>query len=333
MATRSTLALLGLALLGADALAISRPVVPRPRLRAHLRMQEEGETRVGVSGLAPPGGESQEQYVGVPPPGGEEMEAPPIAKSGFPVKQAFISFTFVATFAATAWQSNRMYKRRQKALIADFADTMLFHLGDEREMATAVSSFRKKLGPGQYLGPMFVSFAQGLASAVPVGVKSVEEMKRTVRLMNVPEKQLGALLAEAADGLQEQPSVLGKLCFVAERATPAAASAAKLRTKFPTWDEETVGIMQRAMVDDLYRKEIEKGEAPDGAWMQAVGLSEGDAARIRDDVQSEAAAKEAKAAEEAAEAERALRLEAAIKAASENKKIETIDDPDDPPGE
>ena len=47
----------------------------------------------------------------------------------------------------------------------------------------------------------------------------------------------------------------------------------------------------------------------------------------------EAAAKEAKAAEEAAEAERALRLEAAIKAASENKKIETIDDPDDPPGE
>ena len=59
--------------------------------------------------------------------------------------------------------------------------------------------------------------------------------------------------------------------------------------------------MQRAMVDDLYRKEIEKGEAPDGAWMQAVGLSEGDAARIRDDVQAEAAAKEAKAAEEAAE--------------------------------
>ena len=111
------------------------------------------------------------------------------------------------------------------------------------------------------------------------------------------------------------------------------ASAAKLRTKFPTWDEETVGIMQRAMVDDLYRKEIEKGEAPDGAWMQAVGLSEGDAARIRDDVQAEAAAKEAKAAEEAAEAERARRLEAAIKAASENKKIETIDDPDDPPGE
>ena len=170
--SRSSL-VLGLALgLGlADALAISRPVVPRPRLRTHLRMQEgEGETRVGVSGLAPPGGESQEQYVGVPPPGGEEMEAPPIAKSGFPVKQAFISFTFVATFAATAWQSIRMYKRRQKALIADFADTMLFHLGDEREMATAVSSFRKKLGPGQYLGPMFVSFAQGLASAVPAGV-------------------------------------------------------------------------------------------------------------------------------------------------------------------
>ena len=34
--------------------------------------------------------------------------------------------------------------------------------------------------------------------------------------------------------------MLGKLVFVAERAVPAAATAAQLRSKFPTWSPETV---------------------------------------------------------------------------------------------
>ena len=44
----------------------------------------------------------------------------------------------------------------------------------------------------------------------------------------------------AMDGLQSQPSTLGKLVFVAERAVPQAAEAAQLRSKFPTWSPETV---------------------------------------------------------------------------------------------
>ena len=36
--------------------------------------------------------------------------------------------------------------------------------------------------------------------------------------------------------------MLGKLVFVAERAVPAAATAAQLRSKFPTWSPETVWL-------------------------------------------------------------------------------------------
>ena len=84
MSTSPSLLVLSALALGADALAISRPVVPRPRLRAHPLMQEEGETRVGVSGLAPPGGESQEQYVGVPPPGARRWRRRRLQNPGFP---------------------------------------------------------------------------------------------------------------------------------------------------------------------------------------------------------------------------------------------------------
>ena len=45
---------------------------------------------------------------------------------------------------------------------------------------------------------------------------------------------------------QGKPSVLSKLVFTAERACPEAAAAAKLRSRFPNWTEETVSTLQQA---------------------------------------------------------------------------------------
>ncbi len=45
---------------------------------------------------------------------------------------------------------------------------------------------------------------------------------------------------------QGKPSVLSKLVFTAERACPEAAAAAKLRSRFPNWTEETVNTLQQA---------------------------------------------------------------------------------------
>ena len=40
---------------------------------------------------------------------------------------------------------------------------MLFHLGDEREMATSIKEFRQQLGPGSFRSPMFLAFLKQLA--------------------------------------------------------------------------------------------------------------------------------------------------------------------------
>ena len=110
---------------------------------------------------------------------------------------------------------------------------MVFHLGDEREMAAALRAFRQQLGPGRYSGKMFSAFLKSFAVSCPIGVTSVQNLKAATALFNLPDATCAQLLEAAATDLERQPSVLGKLTFLAERAMPTAASMAKLRTKFP----------------------------------------------------------------------------------------------------
>ena len=108
----------------------------------------EGERRVAVSGLTPDGEQAQQQqYVGVPPASAQPKAPSMMSKARTP----FMGLTLVATAAVAAWQSNRMYVSRQSALIDEFAATMVFYLGDEREMAAALSSFRKQVSTQSYL--------------------------------------------------------------------------------------------------------------------------------------------------------------------------------------
>jgi len=230
----------------------------------------------------------------------------------------FLGVTFMATACVAGWQSNRMYKVRQQALLEEFAATMMYHLGDEREMASAVKEFRGKLGPGNFKGPMFVSFVKALAVETQVGVTPIRELKRVVAQMQLTQSAVAQLLGEAFDALKKQPSVLGKLVFVAERSVPAAAQSAQLRTKFPTWSEETVSTLQRAMLENLYRDMVEApGYADDAETLAILGLTSAEATRLKEEVEEKKlAAAEAEQAE-VDERRRADQLQAAIERASE----------------
>ena len=87
---------------------------------------------------------------------------------------------------------------------------------------------------------MFVAFLKQMAMDRPADVQTILDLKRAVALMQMTPATLVQALPLAMDGLQSQPSTLGKLVFVAERAVPQAAEAAQLRSKFPTWSPETV---------------------------------------------------------------------------------------------
>lgn len=289
--------------------------------------------RVAVSGLTPTDGAQQQQYAGVPPPGSQQAPPSFLQKA----KAPFMGFTLLASLGIAGWQSNRMYKRRQDTLLEEFAATMVFRLGDEREMKATLNSFRSQLGPGRYTTSMVRAFLKNLGTNVPIGAQSVRNLQSAMAMFKLTDAAAAKLLEEVAEELGRQPSVLGKLVFLAERAMPMPASMAKLRTKFPNWSFDTVTALQRAMLETHYRELIEAGKPPDGADLQTLGLSEEDAQRLQQEVQAANEAAERAAEEKAAEERKAAQLQRALELASQDKKMNTRttaprDEPSDEPG-
>ena len=173
---------------------------------------------------------------------------------------------------------------------------------------------------------MYTAFMTVAATNLPIGVKSVQNLKAASALFGLTDAATAQLLEKVAGDLDRQPSVLGKLCFLAERAMPTPASMAKLRTKFPNWSFDTVTALQRAMLENLYRdlcEDLPPGSTPDATTLDVLGLSEADARRLMTEVQER---KEAEATAEAAKAEEELRqakLQKALEEASQSKTMRT----------
>ena len=89
------------------------------------------------------------------------------------------------------------------------------------------------------------------ASARDANSPMRHDAQTVLGIMKLNTAKTAALLEEAASSLQGKPSVLSKLVFTAERACPDAAAAAKLRSRFPNWTEETVDTLQQARDCDV----------------------------------------------------------------------------------
>jgi len=201
---------------------------------------------------------------------------------------------------------------------------MVYHLNDAQETSTAIKQFRKQLGPGSFKVPMFQAFVVALSTDVPIGVNAIDSLKQAAQLMKVPDAAAATALEGAAAALESQPSVMGKLTFIAERALPMAAAQAKLRSRFPNWGLDTVTALQRAMLENLYRDTYcDGGEIADGATLELLGLSEADAGRLTQEVLEKKEEAALAAAEKEEEEKRARQLQDALVAASELKQMKT----------
>ena len=301
----------------ADAISAAAPVARGSDLVA----ANDGR-RVAVSGLTPDASSSTEQQAA--PAAGVAQPAPaPAPTPSFmqKAKAPFLGVTVAALAGVTVWQSKIKLARRQQALLDEFAATMVFHMGDAREMEETLKDFRKQLGPGRFTSKMYVAFLKAAATSVPLGVAGVQNLKAATTIFKLSDDASASLLEAAADDLSSQPSVLGKLTFLAERAMPTAAAAAKLRTKFPNWSFETVTALQRAMLETLYRDLSSDGNSLDAASLAVLGLSAADAARIDAEVAEEKAEAERIAEEKRLEEERAAKLEEALMRAASGEEI------------
>jgi len=245
------------------------------------------------------------------------------------VKSSLITVTFLAGIAVSAWQSKRLYKKRQADIINDFAATMVARVGDDddRELLAAIQNFRKQLGPGRYSRTMFVAFLKALA-VVKLKVQSIHTVKTAARMMKLSAdasilKEVGVDLAE------NQPSALQKLIFITDRAMPTAASSAKLRTTLDSkiFSAETVDALQGVMLEKLMTEMIEKDpDTMDRTNLQLLGISTTEANRVRDNIKQKRADEEAAELAEQQQRQRIIDIEAEIKRSElENMQAEQSD--------
>jgi hypothetical protein len=229
-----------------------------------------------------------------------------------------VAVALIVTTALTAFQAKRLYERKVESLIADFAASMIEYLGDDAEMMSAFSTYKRKLGPGPSRLKMFTKFLVSLVNDKALSVFAIQQLKKTVSLMKLTEPMVTEALVAAAAEMEKKPAMLGKLTFLSERAMPEAARKAELRSRFPKWGEDTVATLQQAMLENLYKDmchPLEEGAPlpPGGDLLQ---LSEFDCARLMSETQE--AKKEAirLAEEQAKEAKKKALLNEAIRNAS-----------------
>ena len=220
--------------------------------------------RVAVSGLTPDASSSTEQAA--PATACAAAPAPaPTPSFMQKAKAPFMGFTVAAIAGVTVWQSKIKLARRQQALLDEFAATMVFHMGDAREMEETLKDFRKQLGPGRFTSKMYVAFLKAAATSVPLGVAGVQNLKAATTIFKLSDDASASLLEAAADDLSSQPSVLGKLTFLAERAMPRRL---QLRSCAPNsnWSFERAAL-QHAMLETLYRVSSDGNSLDAASWL------------------------------------------------------------------
>lgn len=251
--------------------------------------------------------QKQESVVGVPPQG----STPGPLSVAQRVRTPFIGLTVMAAVAVAGIQSKRLYNKKVERLLAEFAATMIAYLGDDRAMLSAFRSFRQQLGPGSFRVKMFTNFLVALVTEKPIGVATIQQLKKTVDVMALKEEAVAEGLSAAVAGLKSKPTMLGKLTFLAERAMPVAARQANLRAQFPNWKPETVSALQQAMLENLYREMCQS--LPEGAPPPAGGdvlmLAASDCARLMKESQEKKKEALRIAAEDEAEKSRRSLLE------------------------
>ena len=288
-----TITLLVLAAGAADALllsggAASSRTLSHPRMSAadnqpaparKVKVELLAQRRAAVSGMSP-GEEASisEQYTSV-----EEVK-----DVGFvgKAKTPLTVITVAATLSMVGLQTNKMYQRRQAQLLAEWTATAMVCLGDASALKSSMREFRTQLGPGPYRGKMFVEALAALSKEKPVGVETVIQLKNLVEVMSIKNSELPQLLITTSSRLQKAPSVLNKLVFFAERAVPAAAASAEIRTRFPKWSAETVGCLQEAMLESYYKELCEglpAGAAPPAGY-DVLGMSQAQATQMLQEV-------------------------------------------------
>lgn len=236
-----------------------------------------------------------------------------------PQRVGFWSFLpYVAAssvFIAIAWLARKRFIARQKELVEEYGDVVVMYGNTPDAKREITSEYKRKLGPGILRGSMFASYLRSLVTEKTVVPSTMQDVAIIKVLLRLSDQKAVAMINSLATSLQDTPSLLGKLLFIAERIVPPDhVKKLSLVPLFP-YSPSTVADLQRNMLERCYREyvnqEIELNNAvePPMAAATALRLDASDAKTLFDGVvltrikekAQEAAELAAAEAEEAAE--------------------------------
>eukprot|EP00188_Purpureofilum_apyrenoidigerum_P001922 Plantae.Rhodophyta-Purpureofilum_apyrenoidigerum.ctg21121.p1 GENE.Plantae.Rhodophyta-Purpureofilum_apyrenoidigerum.ctg21121~~Plantae.Rhodophyta-Purpureofilum_apyrenoidigerum.ctg21121.p1 ORF type:complete len:395 (-),score=74.22 Plantae.Rhodophyta-Purpureofilum_apyrenoidigerum.ctg21121:7-1191(-) len=195
---------------------------------------------------------------------GEMMDGPPP-----PRILGFWDFVPIVALLAAAgglgFLGVKRFNQRQKDLVVHYGEDMALYGNTSDNMREITRTFKKKLGPGVLRPQMFQSYVRELFTTGSLSAVTIENVAHAKNLLKVSDGKAVELFNQLGLEVRSQPSVLGKILFVAERILPARALEKLEVKKMFRYGSATVDDLQKSILDRVYREACEKALDEDDA--------------------------------------------------------------------
>lgn len=191
---------------------------------------------------------------------------------------------------AGAWLAKKRFVARQEDLVDEFGQVVVLYGNTHDAKREITSEYKRKLGPGILRGAMFSSYLRTLVTEKTVVPSTIQDVSIVKALLKISDAKAVKMINSLAATMQDAPSLLGKLLFIAERiVTPECVQRLSLVPLFP-YSATTVADLQRNMLERCYREfvheqiEVNDLEEPPMAAAAALRLDAADAKSLFDGV-------------------------------------------------
>lgn len=191
---------------------------------------------------------------------------------------------------AGAWLAKKRFVARQEDLVDEYGQVVVLYGNTPDTKREITSEYKRKLGPGILRGAMFSSYLHTLIAEKTVVPSTIQDVSIIKALLKISDDKAVKMINSLATTLQEAPSLLGKLLFIAERiVSPDHVQRLSLVPLFP-YSATTVADLQRNMLERCYREFVNEQidandlEEPPMAAAAALRLEPTDAKELFDGV-------------------------------------------------
>lgn len=159
-----------------------------------------------------------------------------------------------AVLVGVAWLAKKRFVARQEDLVDEYGQVVVLYGNTPDTKREITSEYKRKLGPGILRGAMFASYLRNLVTEKSVVPSTIQDVSIIKALLKISDDKAVKTVNSLAASLNDVPSLLGKLLFIAERIVSVDhVQRLSLIPLFP-YSAGTVADLQRNMLERCYRE-------------------------------------------------------------------------------